>query len=75
MDDRIKTGLKDTLEQLNVRLSAAISDLREVVSLSIADSLRAQSVGGSGEGPSCSRVVNPVEESAPNITSSRIALR
>ena len=74
MDDRIKTGLKDTLEQFECRLSAAIGELREVVSLSIADSLKAQSIGGSGEGPSCPRVINPVEESAPNITSSRIDL-
>ena len=74
VDDRIKTGLRDTLEQFECRLSAAIGELREVVSLSIADSLKAQSIGGSGEGPSCPRVINPVEESAPNLSSSRIDL-
>ena len=62
VDERIKTGLRDTLEQFECRLSAAIGELREVVSLSISDSLKAQSIGGSGEGPSCPRVINPVEE-------------
>ena len=74
VDEKMKTGLKDSLEKFQNRLSGAISDLSEVVSFVDCGQFKGWSDGGSGEEPGCSWDINPAAEISPSETASNINL-